>query len=303
VLIGQPAAEIVAWLEAEGGTHRPQFAAVDVVACHRVVGIAVARSDRTCNAQGNFLADRHVDHALTLDRVVIAVGQRGIGLEFTEDRLARDDVHNAAGRVAAVERTLWTAQDFDALDVEIFLLVEEVRAERHIVLVDTDTGIRGLGDRVVTNAAEVAACELALREGHVGNGFHKVCAAGQLETVDGVFIESRNGDRNILDGLFGFLRGDRDGRQRAGRFRRVRVLSPGRLTEQSDCQRRRAREQDGFRVCFPCHAKFSSPRARRDCRPRNVIFYRASSLTGPLHCTSEIEWRGIVNRFACLPCI
>ncbi len=93
-------------------------------------------------AQRGRVAERHIDGALEVQCVVVAVAESRVGVESLL-RLARDDIERAGSRVAAVQRALRSLQHFDALEIE--------HVERHhrdgsdVHLVDVDAGARAVG--------------------------------------------------------------------------------------------------------------------------------------------------------------
>ena len=258
VLGNERGAEIVRRFEQDRAADAIQFAAVDRLAGDGVVGKPVALKIAASHANGEHVADRHVQHAFVLGRVVVAEGDGGAALILFQDRLRGDGVEHAAGGVTAVERTLRAAQNLDALHVEELGFEEAVGAQRHVVLVDTHARVARLGDGVDADTAdaEVEAAEVAGREGGVRDGFQEVRAAGQLHLVEGSLVKGRNGDRNVLDGLFDFLGGDGDRAKAAVIFRCGVFLGDCQGAEQAHRQGRSTCQQDVFRVCDSGHSNF-----------------------------------------------
>jgi hypothetical protein len=218
VLKRDPAAQIVEWLDGERGTVARQVTIIDIVAGHRVIHIAITLQDRAGQTQGCFFAERQVDHALGFEGVVVAIGELGIGLEFAQHRLGGDQVEHAARGVPSVQGPLGAPQHLDPFNIIEFSFEETVCRQRHIVLVDADPRIARLGDHVSTDAAdlEVEACEVALGEGHVRDGFDEVRTTGQLQALKRTLVKGGNGDWNILDGFLDLLGRHRHGRKCSG---------------------------------------------------------------------------------------
>src|SRR3546814_9315447 len=103
----------------------------------------------------------------------------GLDLHLACKAVARkrgDDMDHARGRVAAIERSLRTAQHLDTLEVEEFGFEQAVADERGVVEADRDRGVVRRGNRLGPDAAngEVIAAEIALREIDVGHRAHQL---------------------------------------------------------------------------------------------------------------------------------
>ncbi len=81
--------------------------------------------------------DGNIRHRLQAALVVIA-DVNGPARLVLVGGLRRNDIDDAGGSVAAIERTLWPAQHLNVLDVEKFLLEEMVADERDVVEGDGD---------------------------------------------------------------------------------------------------------------------------------------------------------------------
>jgi len=133
----------------------------------------------------------------------VALGGGGVG----------DDVHRAAGGVAAVQRALRAAQHLDARDVEHRALGGDRVGVGHFVDIDADR--RGVVARVFAGAdaadaeLRLAAAELAV-DLHVGHDVLDV-----VDDVDALFLQRLAADHaerdaHVLAGLRAALGGDDD---------------------------------------------------------------------------------------------
>src|SRR6185437_1664789 len=97
-------------------------------------------------------------------------------------RLGRDEVDNASGSIAAVERALGAAQDFGLAEIEEFLFKEVVSDKGNIVQCNSHSRIGGDRNRLRTNAAnlDTVTGEVCFGEGQVWHLLHKVRTAGGL---------------------------------------------------------------------------------------------------------------------------
>lgn len=201
--------EGVGRVERQGRARPEQVAIVGVVAGHQVVAEPVALEPRAGDAQGEHVAERHVDHAAQLHGVVVADLAADHRLELV-DRLGGDHVDHAAGGVASVEGALRAAQHFDPFDVVELGLEQVVGEQRRVVQVDAGAGVARAGDQLGADAAdlEVVAGEVPLGEVHVRNGDDQVRTAVDLGLLEGVLVERRHRDRHVLQRLLAFLGGD-----------------------------------------------------------------------------------------------
>jgi hypothetical protein len=124
--------------------------------------VVVRARVKTRDAHSDALAERSADRALDalapriLGRVEHAGRELEEAVDLVERRLARDVLHEAAGRIAAEQRALRTLQHFDALDVE----QPERLHWRSGCFVEID-GVRRLDDvvEVVLHHPRIACCE------------------------------------------------------------------------------------------------------------------------------------------------
>ena len=81
--------------------------------------VAIMIVAQSCQAKGKFLPQRNVDYTFHFDTVVVAVQGHHVAGEFVGLRIIGDDVDGAAKCVAAIQCSLRSAQNFNAIDVEI----------------------------------------------------------------------------------------------------------------------------------------------------------------------------------------
>src|SRR3546814_16948615 len=91
----------------------------------------------------NVVDERHVDHRGHAAAIVVADLALDAARKPAEVGLRRNQVDDAAGRVAAIERPLRPAQHLDAFQVEKFLLEKAVVDQDRIVERHRDTWIAG----------------------------------------------------------------------------------------------------------------------------------------------------------------
>ena len=113
--------------------HAEHVAIVDLGVVEQVLGIAVTVQVEPGHADCGNLADRHVDHALALDAVVVAVFGFDAGFGHAELGPLGAEVDHARGGVAAEQGALRSAQDFDLAHVVEFTF-EQARAEQRRVV-------------------------------------------------------------------------------------------------------------------------------------------------------------------------
>ncbi len=183
-------------MEADGQACRPQVAAIDGLLRRLVEGIAVALGPFAGGADVELVPDdRDVDHAFDTAVVVIA-DVDGAHRFILIGGLCRDQVHDACGRIAAIERALRTAQHFHLRNVEEFLFEEMVADERCVVEGDGNRRIGGHGDGLCADAADldVVAGEVGFCERQVRDVLDEIGAAGGLRR--GKLFLAERGDRN-----------------------------------------------------------------------------------------------------------
>ena len=75
-------------------------------------------------------------------------------MDATQIGLGGDEIDHAGGGVAAEQRALRPAQDFDPLEIEEVGFEDARTEQRQIVDVDRGRGIAGTADAKVTDAAD-----------------------------------------------------------------------------------------------------------------------------------------------------
>ncbi len=153
MLPDQIGAQVFSRVQTDCDAARPEIAAIDMIVCRAIEGIAVPLGPFARETHGKpIVDDGKVDHAFETLLAVIADFGRCHRFELI-GRLGRCDVHHARRRIAAVERTLGAAQHLDLGDVEEFLFEEMVANERLIVEGDRDRRIGGDGNGLRADAA------------------------------------------------------------------------------------------------------------------------------------------------------
>jgi len=167
---------------ARRAAQRVDVAVVDVAAVEQVLGEAVALDGRAGEADRERVGQRQVQRALRLHGIEVAVFSVGVTLNAVGRGLLGDDVDDAAGRVAAEQGALRTAQDFKPLDVEELGLEQARRVDVEFVEVDRGRGFRRGADRQRADAADRdrRARELRARKREVRNVELDVLEALQL---------------------------------------------------------------------------------------------------------------------------
>ena len=180
------------------------IAPVDLRPVIEVGRIAIALQVIPRRAHGHVLADRHVDHALDLDRIVIAVFDIGRKLGLAQHRRRGTDIDHAPGRVLAEQRALRSAQHFDLRQVVEFAF-EQAGRRRQRCIVEVDRGRRfaRFADAQIADAAngKAGGCEIGLGKGDVGQRQLQVTGGLDLLLFQRVGVERTDRDRNILQAL------------------------------------------------------------------------------------------------------
>ena len=166
-----------------------------------------AVDDRGTDRQAGFIAGRT---ALRVGRLALGVDAR-----FGEAGLHRDVAHRAALRPGAEQRSLRTAQHFDAVEVEELdqriVGIEAQIAHLNRGIVDVDSG----GSRSTTrgDAANRDLVRLAGVEGHSGREPDDVREVLDALLVDRVLVDGGNADRYSTDAFLSTRRRHYDFRQ------------------------------------------------------------------------------------------
>ena len=145
-------------------------------------------------AHRQIVRDRNIRHALGVDRTVIAEGDRGIPGIFLR-RIVGDDVHRAGGGVAAIQRSLRTAQHFDAVDI-----VEGAAGAARTAVIDA---IDIEGDSRIADLGVVGAADATDED------FHRIAVIADLQGRHGIRQGQSIVDAGILQRIAG-QGGDRD---------------------------------------------------------------------------------------------
>ncbi len=152
--------------------------------------------------------DRAADLAARLKVVEASIGQRVGGAEALA-RLVGDDPQRAGAGIAAIERALRPAQDFDALDI----VEVEHRADlaRLVDVVDIDRDHRLLNGVGLAHAAQGiglgGVADIGPGDGEVGDLAGEVADRVDLAVLQVLGPEGRNRDRRILQVGFAPLGG------------------------------------------------------------------------------------------------
>ena len=115
----------------------------------------------------------------------------------------RKDAHRAAFGVLTEQRTLWTAENLDAVDVCKVEYGTKHGAEIDIVNVETDTGLERVFEIVLTDAADrheggFAKARAGLLDVHIRGGVGDIGYIDVTASVDLIGGNSGDGDRRGL---------------------------------------------------------------------------------------------------------
>lgn len=163
--------------------------------------IAVAVQVDARNAERHAVAERDVDHPLALDRIIVAIFALGRGFERPELGLGGDHVDHARRCVAAEQRTLRPAQNFDALQVIEFGFEQAGRKQRVAVQMDRGRAVAGGADAKVTDAADrkAGAGKVGFCKGHIGQGQLQIRRRLDLLRFQGFGRKGADRDRHVLE--------------------------------------------------------------------------------------------------------
>src|SRR6185437_4326329 len=116
-------------LESECDARGPEVTAIDGLAGDFIEAVTIALRPFARDAQiGAVVHYRNIDHAFVAAVVIITPVSREHGFELIR-RFGRDDVHHARSCIAAIERSLRPAQNFNLTDVVEFLLEKVIAQE------------------------------------------------------------------------------------------------------------------------------------------------------------------------------
>src|SRR5437016_7842038 len=245
------------------------------------VDIAVLARVGAGQTAGEMVGQLEVGAGAQVDAVAAAVGDRHIAAALAR-RLARYEADGAALGVAPVERTLRSAQDFDALDIE---QVEICAGQAWIVdIVDVEPHA-GLESRIEIRLAEATDVgdDRFAEGGRLGTQVHArrvvqdIRELGRALRLDLLRRERRDRDRRVLQFLLAVLRGHDDLGKLCGRLWRLCVLRHSEAAAQCTKRHKAAqpKPQGGNQARKPLH--LTSP--LDDWRPasyRNVPLFFVS---------------------------
>ena len=176
---------------------------VELLVVVKVGRVAVALQVVAGRTHRQRLADRHVDHALHADRVVVAVFRFTGSAETVEVWLGGAEVDHARGRVAAEQGALRTAQHFDLRQIEELAFEQAGEELRRVVHVDRGRAVAGHAGAKVTDAAdgEAGGGEVRLGEGDVGQRKLQVERVADLLLGQVLGREGADRDRHRLQAL------------------------------------------------------------------------------------------------------
>ena len=187
----------------------------EILVQHPAVPVAFVLLDRFAGeAQREIVGDGHVNHAVGLEGLVVAVAGRDVAREVAEFRLGRNDVDRTGCRVAAVERRLRAFQHFDVVEIEEVEILLGERGQIDVVDIDADRGIVRGREIVEADAADgddlLGAGDVVL-DVEIGHLAHQI--PGRLDTRFADFLrgDGRDVDGHIEDVFGALLRGDGDG--------------------------------------------------------------------------------------------
>ena len=196
------------------------------------------------------LGDRAADAEVVADRgrsgedaFKLGVGA-GVDGELRFGRISErlgDVFHRAANGVPAVERTLRSAQHFDALDIEHVEYAALWAIQIDVIEIDADAGLEATNRILLADAAdEGGECRIGAAgnfERHVRRELSDFGDVGRADVFKLFAREGRDGQRNVLQVLFATLR-SHDNDVASGRL--IGILSIGRRAESAEQECRRA---------------------------------------------------------------
>ena len=150
-------AEILDRTKQQRSARGPQIPPIDALAEFVVERVAVAFGPLASHAQCELVVQNgNVEHAF--EAAIFIIPDLNRRFRFVAiGWLGGDQIDHACRRVAAVERSLRSAQDFDAADVEEFLFEEMIAQERRIVEGDGHRRIGRHRNRLGADAADLDA--------------------------------------------------------------------------------------------------------------------------------------------------
>ena len=209
----------------------------------RVVDVVVAVLAQGREAQRPFFAQRHVDGAVKVGRVVRGGGNVVIAFNLVQLWLDGFELDHAGGRIAAEQGALRAAQHFHAGHVENRVALED-RIFLHDIVVNQGNRLRCKDVEVgIAIAADVEAGEgAAVRRFHVQArhlaGQHADVLSAGDQHVELLVAQQRHGDGHVADIFLAALRRDGHGFQLAGGRGRISsdFISIGRADRQGSGQ-------------------------------------------------------------------
>ena len=210
VVGGEPVARLKAHRAAERGV----ILSGEILAQPGVILQPVALGAQAGQPHRSDFAERGVERQHRAPRVVIAIADRALGVEFAELRLVRDDVDRAAGRVATVECSLRPAQHLDPLEIFGFEPAADGGADVDPIDVERDRRILGQRHVVLADAADEqpdgVGTAVEIVDEQVGNLSDEVANLGDLVVLELLLAERGDRDRHVDQLLLALLRGDDD---------------------------------------------------------------------------------------------
>ena len=168
-----------------------------------VLGVTIAVQVEPGHTHCRHFTQRHVDHALGFDVVVVAVFNFSAGRHARQAGTGRTHVDHARGGVAAEQGSLRSAQHFDLGQIVEFAFKQTGAGERRVVQVDCGGGIAAHPDAEIADPANGEARPVKVRagEGHVGQGQLQIRRVLDLLLFKRFAVEGANRDRNVLQPL------------------------------------------------------------------------------------------------------
>ena len=218
LLVGEEPVDVVGQLQHRADAERAEVHRAVLAVGLELIAFGELRTSvllfgRPGNAQRPSVGQRHVDHAAEAEQRVAARDEFRRRVESARIGLCGVQRDRAAGRVAAEQRALRTAQDFDAIEV-----VEHhgraLRARReHAVRIERDALVSRLGlvtraeaanedqrDRVVAVFEEL---QVRHQAAHVQQRYDAI-------VVQRLLVECRDGEWRLLQGRLAPRGGDDD---------------------------------------------------------------------------------------------
>ncbi len=178
-------------------------APVDFRSVVQIGRVPVAAQVISRRADGEILADRHIDHAFEFHRVVIAVFDIGRHFGLADHRRRGVEIDHPRRGVTSEQRPLWPAQDFDLRQIVKFAFEQAGLEQRRIVQMDRRRAVATFADAQIANTANGKARrgKIGLGKRDVGQRQLQVAGRPDLLTLECLGRKGADRDRHVLQTL------------------------------------------------------------------------------------------------------